>query len=106
PSYSTPPAPPALSTLSLTTLFRSLPGDAVAVASYYGCELQVQQDFTRDRAALSAAITDAVRGRPREGRSPEEAGASLMAAESAADRKSTRLNSSHSQTSYAVFCLK
>src|SRR2546430_5600904 len=24
----------------------------------------------------------------------------------AADRKSTRLNSSHSQTSYAVFCLK
>src|SRR2546427_8840773 len=27
-------------------------------------------------------------------------------AESAADRKSTRLNSSHSQISYAVFCLK
>src|SRR2546430_12370275 len=26
--------------------------------------------------------------------------------ESAADRKSTRLNSSHSQISYAVFCLK
>src|SRR2546430_11259342 len=27
-------------------------------------------------------------------------------AESAVDRKSTRLNSSHSQISYAVFCLK
>src|SRR3990167_9173272 len=27
-------------------------------------------------------------------------------AEKAADRKSTRLNSSHSQISYAVFCLK
>lgn len=55
------------------------PGDAVAVASYYGCELQVQQDFTRDHAALSAAITDAVRGRPHAGRTPETAGASLLA---------------------------
>jgi hypothetical protein len=56
-----------------------LPGDAVAVASYYGCELQVQQDFTRDRTALLAAITDAVRGRAHEGRAPEAAGASLLA---------------------------
>jgi VWFA-related protein len=56
-----------------------LPGDAVAVASYYGCELQVQQDFTRDRGALSAAIADAVRGRSREGRSQEMVGASLLA---------------------------
>src|SRR5688572_30953504 len=30
----------------------------------------------------------------------------LMFATSVADRKSTRLNSSHSQISYAVFCLK
>src|SRR2546430_6793980 len=30
----------------------------------------------------------------------------LMAATSPRDRKSTRLNSSHSQISYAVFCLK
>src|SRR2546430_12830562 len=30
----------------------------------------------------------------------------LVLAESAEDRKSTRLNSSHSQISYAVFCLK
>src|SRR5205085_5854485 len=29
-----------------------------------------------------------------------------LAAEHVADRKSTRLNSSHSQISYAVFCLK
>src|SRR5688572_32501544 len=29
-----------------------------------------------------------------------------LAASSGADRKSTRLNSSHSQISYAVFCLK
>src|SRR2546430_6805109 len=31
---------------------------------------------------------------------------SALAAKAAADRKSTRLNSSHSQISYAVFCLK
>src|SRR2546430_9200518 len=30
----------------------------------------------------------------------------IMALADAADRKSTRLNSSHSQISYAVFCLK
>src|SRR5688572_32068841 len=30
----------------------------------------------------------------------------IMANPSASDRKSTRLNSSHSQSSYAVFCLK
>src|SRR2546430_13342655 len=32
--------------------------------------------------------------------------APLAVLESAGDRKSTRLNSSHSQISYAVFCLK
>src|SRR2546430_8527643 len=38
----------------------------------------------------------------REGTTPEE----LEAIMREADRKSTRLNSSHSQISYAVFCLK
>jgi len=55
-----------------------LPGDGVAVASYYGCELQVQQDFTRDRDALAAAVADAVRGRPHVGRVPEDAEVSLL----------------------------
>src|SRR2546430_11861987 len=35
-----------------------------------------------------------------------EAGLALCEGELARDRKSTRLNSSHSQISYAVFCLK
>src|SRR3989440_4352680 len=34
------------------------------------------------------------------------AGECLAAARAAGDRKSTRLNSSHDQISYAVFCLK
>src|SRR5688572_31503044 len=33
-------------------------------------------------------------------------GVALLNAQASQDRKSTRLNSSHSQTSYAVFCLK
>jgi VWFA-related protein len=56
-----------------------LPGDAVAVASFYGCELQIQQDFTRDRGDLSGAIADAVRGRSHAGR-PTEAGTVSLAA--------------------------
>src|SRR2546430_3178178 len=34
------------------------------------------------------------------------AGAKILDLSASADRKSTRLNSSHSQISYAVFCLK
>jgi len=56
-----------------------LPGDAVAVASFYGCELQIQQDFTRDRGVLAGAIADAVRGRSHEGLPPEAGTASLAA---------------------------
>src|SRR2546430_12160558 len=37
---------------------------------------------------------------------PTHAKVSAMGCESETDRKSTRLNSSHSQISYAVFCLK
>src|SRR6516165_7195259 len=42
--------------------------------------------------------------RPSRNRAPKSNGACLAAGRK--DRKSTRLNSSHSQTSYAVFCLK
>src|SRR3712207_7677991 len=35
-----------------------------------------------------------------------EAGVTQLAAQQLADRKSTRLNSSHANNSYAVFCLK
>src|SRR2546430_5778427 len=52
-------------------------------------------------------------GRPEEGRfdeslslQPVAAKLSELLGKPVADRKSTRLNSSHSQISYAVFCLK
>src|SRR5688572_32150550 len=46
-------------------------------------------------------------GRQRHGLDPTRAGpAADVAVRDGGDRKSTRLNSSHSQISYAVFCLK
>jgi VWFA-related protein len=46
-----------------------LPNDWVAVASY-DTKLKVQQDFTRDKKALVDAISDAVKGKDREGNYP------------------------------------
>lgn len=50
-----------------------LPADAAAVVSYYGQELQIAQDFTRDRQALIQAVGAAVRGQSHAS-SPAEAG--------------------------------
>src|SRR2546430_4384639 len=73
--------PPRSTLFPYTTLFRS----------FYGIALAIQNDaraFAQDLGRAHAATT----------------GAQDICAEK--DRKSTRLNSSHSQISYAVFCLK
>src|SRR2546427_8916296 len=49
---------------------------------------------------------EAPRGRGAQGRAPGDRRAGHADATPRGDRKSTRLNSSHSQISYAVFCLK
>src|SRR2546430_13069837 len=69
--------PPRSTLFPYTTLFRSR---------------QLQQTRSLKKLLITSTL-------------PEE-GKSLVAANLAADRKSTRLNSSHSQISYAVFCLK
>src|SRR2546427_5341640 len=69
--------PPRSTLFPYTTLFRSLP-----VLKEYGVEF-VEQPLPPEDLEGIAAVR-------RKGR----------------DRKSTRLNSSHSQISYAVFCLK
>jgi hypothetical protein len=56
-----------------------LPTDAAAVVSYYGQELLIAQDFTRDRQALSEAVGAAVRGQARTGAPAEEGVPSLLA---------------------------
>src|SRR2546430_10300340 len=72
--------PPRSTLFPYTTLFRSLrPGGA-------------EQDLARAAALRRAA--------------GEAGDAGLDGPPLDADRKSTRLNSSHSQISYAVFCLK
>src|SRR5688572_31207377 len=78
---------------------------------WYGDRLDLHSFPTRRSSDL---ILSGVLAISLSGRSEFEAGISLQAISagtrfrlrSRADRKSTRLNSSHSQISYAVFCLK
>src|SRR3712207_8628327 len=83
--------PPRSTLFPYTTLFRS-PTDAA------------------DRArSLELEAMDAVAARPaggRRGDRRERDGSRDEVVRALADRKSTRLNSSHANISYAVFCLK
>src|SRR5688572_32663074 len=90
--------PPRSTLFPYTTLFRSAVAELhrrgasrVAVASYF-----LAPGRLYDVAAASARAGGAV----------AVAGPHGPADEIVTDRKSTRLNSSHSQISYAVFCLK
>src|SRR2546430_2544871 len=76
--------PPRSTLFPYTTLFRS---DREYQDSPEG------PGVDRDRGRREPAAGDHLREQPAEGVADE-------------DRKSTRLNSSHSQISYAVFCLK
>src|SRR2546430_9662603 len=76
--------PPRSTLFPYTTLFRSTAGQVLTLAVFAGLALVVLGFI--GRPLLFASIDrDVAR---------------------AQDRKSTRLNSSHSQISYAVFCLK
>src|SRR2546430_7802968 len=76
--------PPRSTLFPYTTLFRSLSGQVDFLGRMYAFGAMLS--FTIAHAAVA---TLRVRQRNEE-----------------VDRKSTRLNSSHSQISYAVFCLK
>src|SRR3712207_8318945 len=78
--------PPRSTLFPYTTLFRSEPQPALLVAG----------DDAPDEQALHAVRLD-------EHERPFVHGSS---SNSSLDRKSTRLNSSHANISYAVFCLK
>src|SRR3712207_7263696 len=94
--------PPRSTLFPYTTLFRSL------VAAACGQKANVGSD---PAAAPASADQATAGGYPAAG--PADAGATgetvTTSGESpgaATDRKSTRLNSSHANISYAVFCLK
>src|SRR5689334_24604345 len=86
--------PPTSTLFPYTTLFRS-------ALLHRGVEQQVAVRILGDAGGARGVGVEAA-GEHR-ARAAVPAGG---AAEEAADRKSTRLNSSHSSISYAVFCLK
>src|SRR5689334_24768886 len=87
--------PPTSTLFPYTTLFRSPEGDGPA-----GFVLDVHH------ALAGGALGDRAVVGHRSILAAHEEGRSGRADERAVDRQSTRLNSSHSSISYAVFCLK
>src|SRR5256886_5618795 len=77
--------PPRSTLFPYTTLFRSQQNRLLDVGPLY----------IEPRGVQRQAVIE-----------PGGLGAELVVPERVGDRKSTRLNSSHSQISYAVFCLK
>src|SRR2546430_9123442 len=82
--------PPRSTLFPYTTLFRSLDADS-RLDSTFSRFLESDRAPGPDRGSLIETVA-------RHGRDANDA--------PDLDRKSTRLNSSHSQISYAVFCLK
>src|SRR5688572_32529718 len=87
--------PPRSTLFPYTTLFRSLETWSLGAPTDLPCAADESGPLC-DRAASVADVTK---------RFGEEVG-SFADEQVEEDRKSTRLNSSHSQISYAVFCLK
>src|SRR5688572_31429571 len=90
------PPPPSSTLFPYTTLFRSLSRSRDPASAY----AQSEADFFHGRVSVGRNLdllgfVRCVHGK-----------FSLQADAEKKDRKSTRLNSSHSQISYAVFCLK
>src|SRR3712207_8939114 len=86
--------PPRSTLFPYTTLFRSVPAaDAHVLRDAGLAHACPDERRVRDRAGHGVAHIRVGVGAPRAGHG-------------ARDRKSTRLNSSHANISYAVFCLK
>src|SRR2546430_12008398 len=70
------------------------------------CRSRGPDDFELRRSTSTESIGASSAPKARSGGADPEGGAAEAGSPRARDRKSTRLNSSHSQISYAVFCLK
>src|SRR2546428_7235136 len=87
--------PPRSTLFPYTTLFRSVL--LVLGGLFFFAARRPQDGWYGD---LAPEVTPPAGEAPREARSPYQPSCGRR------DRKSTRLNSSHDQISYAVFCLK
>src|SRR5688572_32541634 len=88
--------PPRSTLFPYTTLFRSMKTDDAAPPLLHGLARRQQIFVTTIQNKRKALMSNAQHA-SRAGNTPVSR---------LQDRKSTRLNSSHSQISYAVFCLK
>src|SRR5256886_4848126 len=86
--------PPRSTLFPYTTLFRSLRLDDAEAAAEYEVGQELTAEIFADGAYVD--VTGTSKGKGFAGTMKRHG----------LDRKSTRLNSSHSQISYAVFCLK
>src|SRR3712207_8883456 len=94
--------PPRSTLFPYTTLFRSVFVEArQAVVAELGLELVMLHGLDLDDVAGDGDVLDLLEAFPVDGEGHVRA---LLVAH--LDRKSTRLNSSHANISYAVFCLK
>src|SRR3712207_7117038 len=90
--------PPRSTLFPYTTLFRSVGGATAAVVHPAGAERRGERHVVGGRQRLAERATE---------REMRHAFLVVRAAgDPEVDRKSTRLNSSHANISYAVFCLK
>src|SRR3712207_7184037 len=78
--------PPRSTLFPCTTLFRSMPGWQLGAPKFEDVEVPVENRLGEEGEGFKIAMKAFDSSRP--------------------DRKSTRLNSSHANISYAVFCLK
>src|SRR2546430_8592986 len=92
--------PPRSTLFPYTTLFRS----QGIVISTHGLDALTRVDDTTVQVEAGVACARIARQCIKWGLGPAEFFAGIPG--TLGDRKSTRLNSSHSQISYAVFCLK
>src|SRR5205085_12285169 len=86
-----PPHPPRPTLFPYTTLFRSHPETKSVRVTVFGSSSNTTDSATASLSSIASAMASSHKTSGRLAR---------------LDRKSTRLNSSHSQISYAVFCLK
>src|SRR3712207_8125721 len=94
--------PPRSTLFPYTTLFRSLGQNDVYLNIAGGLRIAEPAADLAVAAALASAATD----RPTDAGAVDFGEGGLSGEVRQVDRKSTRLNSSHVNISYAVFCLK